>query len=73
MTGREQPETEAGFETVLAIGIPTEIPRVEFTLETIFVPFEEIDNNIEFELELNLMLIESESTGGWIGSHFDIG
>ena len=26
------------FELILALGIPTEIPRVGFTLETIFVP-----------------------------------
>lgn len=70
--GRGQSDTEAGFETVLAIGIPTEIPRIGFTLETIFVPFEDVDNDIEFELELNLMLWEPEHTGGWVGSHFDI-
>lgn len=69
---RTRPDTEAAFETVLAIGIPTEIPRVEFTLETIFVPFEESDNDIEFELELNLIVLDDEDTGGWVGSHFDI-
>jgi len=34
-------EREAVFELVLAVGIPTEIPRVGFTFETIFVPFGE--------------------------------
>ena len=34
-------EREAVFEMVLAVGIPTEIPRVGFTVETIFVPFGE--------------------------------
>ena len=29
---------ESVFELILALGIPTEIPRVGFTLETIFVP-----------------------------------
>lgn len=83
--------TEATFELVLAIGIPTEIPRVGFTVETIFIPTGTIDRNpftgqtaheagrstfrgneIEFELELNLGLVEPEQTGGWIESHFDI-
>ena len=34
---------ESVFELILAVGIPTEIPRVGFTLETIFVPFGETD------------------------------
>ncbi|HJN43454.1 MAG: hypothetical protein CL477_20520 [Acidobacteria bacterium] len=34
---------EAVFELILAVGIPTEIPRVGFTVETIFVPFGETD------------------------------
>jgi hypothetical protein len=88
-TSRE--EREAVFELVLAVGIPTEIPRVGFTFETIFVPFGETDthpftgatvadagrasfrdNGIEIELELNLMILEAEQTGGWVESHFDI-
>lgn len=36
-------EGEAVFELILALGIPTEIPRVGFTLETIFVPWGETD------------------------------
>jgi len=32
-------EREAVFELILAVGIPTELPRVGFTVETIFVPF----------------------------------
>ena len=84
-------EREAVFELALAVGIPTEIPRVGFTFETIFVPFGETDthpftgataadagrasfrdNGIEIELELNLMILEAEQTGGWVESHFDI-
>ncbi len=30
------------------------------------------DNLVELELELNLYLIESDQTGGWLSSHFDI-
>ena len=40
-TTREARETV--FELILAVGIPTEIPRVGFTIETIFVPFGETD------------------------------
>ena len=36
---------EAVFELVLAVGIPTEIPRVGFAIETIFVPFGETDRH----------------------------
>ena len=32
------PETETVFELILAVGIPTQIPRVGFTVETIFIP-----------------------------------
>ena len=38
VVGRGQPDTDSVFELVLAIEIPTEIPRVGFTVETIFVP-----------------------------------
>ena len=84
-------DTEAVFELILAVGIPTEIPRVGFTVETIFIPSGSADanpftgvtadelgresfrgNEIEFELELNLGLLEPKQTGGWIESHFDI-
>ncbi len=34
-----QAEREVVFETILALDIPTEIPRVGFTVETIFIPF----------------------------------
>ena len=71
--------------------MPTEIPRVSFTLETIFVPFGETDihpftgapaaaagrgsfrdNGIEVELELNLLWLDADQTGGWVESHVDI-
>ena len=32
-------ERESVVELILAVGVPTEIPRVGFTFETIFVPF----------------------------------
>lgn len=72
VVSRTRQERESGFELVLALGIPTTIPRVGFTIEAILKPLEEIDNEPEIELELNLYLIEAEQTGGWIESHFDI-
>ncbi len=32
-------EREGVFEAIVALDIPTEIPRVGFSLETIFIPF----------------------------------
>ena len=40
---QERQARESVFEVILALGIPTEIPRVGFTLETIFVPWGETD------------------------------
>ena len=59
------------FELVLAVDVPTEIPRVGFTFETIFSPFRD-DTEVELELELNLTWLEPEQTGGWVESHLDI-
>ena len=59
------------FELVIAADVPTEIPRVGFTLEAIFSPFRD-DTEVELELELNLTWLEAEQTGGWVDSHFDI-
>ena len=41
----ERQARESVFELILALGIPTEIPRVGFTLETIFVPAGETDRH----------------------------
>jgi hypothetical protein len=74
-------KTEAVFEIVFAVGIPTEIPRIGFTAEAIFIPYEDTGlnpftgtraNEVEFELEINFDLLGSEHTGGWIESHIDI-
>ena len=45
MVGTAQPDTEAVFELVLAVSIPTRIPRVGFTFETIFIPSGDTDSN----------------------------
>ena len=77
--GVTRAEREVVFETILALDIPTEIPRVGFTFETIFIPFASgnenpsiRDNSPEVEIELNLQWLRAEDTKGWVGSHFDI-
>ena len=64
-------ESEYLFETVFAVDIPTTVPHVSFTFETILKPFEK-GSSPELETELNLHWLRSERTGGWVGSHFDI-
>ena len=59
------------FELEFAADVPTEIPRVGFTFEAIFSPFQD-DTEVELELELNLTWLEPEQTGGWVESCFDI-
>ena len=67
----EETERETVFELLFAVGVPTEIPRVGLTFEAGWAAFSD-DNLVELELELNLHLIESDQTGGWLSSHFDI-
>ena len=59
------------FETIFALDLSTPIPRVGITLEAITKPFSD-DNDVELESELKLYWLESEQTGGWLSSHFDI-
>src|SRR6185436_19494884 len=67
----EELERERVFETVFALDIPTTVPRVSFTFETIVKPFVK-GASPELETELNLHWLPSDDTGGWVGSHFDI-
>ena len=67
----EETERETVFELLFAVGVPTQIPRVGLTFEAGWAVFSD-DNLVELELELNLHLIESDQTGGWLSSHFDI-
>lgn len=70
--GEEQRQArETVFEIIFAVDIPTQLPRLGFTGEAIVVPFTG-DNGVELELEANIGLIQSEQTGGWVSSHFDI-
>ena len=59
------------FELVLATVIPTELPRLGFTVETIFSPFRD-DTAVELELEANFTWLDPDQTGGWVESHVDI-
>ena len=59
------------FELVLALDIPTTIPRVGFTFETIFDPFV-TDSSVEIESEFNFQLFDTMHTGGWVSSHVDV-
>ena len=59
------------FETIFALDLSTPIPRVGITLEAITKPFTD-ENDVELESELKLYWLESEQTGGWLSSHFDI-
>lgn len=59
------------FELVLATVIPTDVPRLGFTVETIFGPSRE-DAAVELELEANFTWLDPDQTGGWVESHIDI-
>jgi hypothetical protein len=59
------------FETIFALDLSTPIPRLGVTLEAITKPFSD-ENDVELESELKLYWLESEQTGGWLSSHFDL-
>ena len=64
-------EDDTVFETIFALDLSTPIPRVGITLEVISKPFQH-ENDVELESELKLYWLESERTGSWLSSHFDI-
>jgi hypothetical protein len=64
-------QRERVFETVMALDIPTTIPRTSFTFEVIVKPFVK-GSSPDLETELNLHWLRIEDTNGWVGSHFDI-
>ena len=59
------------FETIFALDLSTPIPRVGITFEAITKPFND-ENDVELESELKLYWLESDLTGGWLSSHFDL-
>jgi hypothetical protein len=58
-------------EMILALDVPTTIPHVGLTLESIWPAFAR-DNAVTLEFELNLHFLESDATGGWVGAHLDV-
>ena len=67
----ERASRETIFETIFALDVPTSVPRLGMTFEAVFTPFRD-DNDVELETELNVHLFDTEQTGGWVSSHFDI-
>lgn len=63
------PAPEPGFEIIFALGVPTQLARLGITLEGI-VPVP--GDHPELEAELNLMLVTSAITNGWLEAHLDI-
>lgn len=59
------------FETIFALDLSTPLPRVGITLEAITKPFAD-ENDVELESELKFYWLQSEQTGGWLSSHFDL-
>jgi hypothetical protein len=60
------------FEVILAVDIPTTLPRLGFTAEAILVPCPKgFSKAVELEFEANLGLMQPEQTKGWVSSHFD--
>jgi hypothetical protein len=68
---RQRLPVDPVIQATLALGIPTEVPWLAITLETIYSPFV-TENDVEFEAELNLRLVDSGWTGGWVGAHADV-
>lgn len=62
---------EAEPQVTLSVGIPTEIPHVELALETIFASLGQ-ENIVEFEAELNLIVLHGDWTEGWLEAHIDV-
>lgn len=67
----ERVSRERLFETVLALDLPTSLPRLGFTFEAITAPFSD-DNDVELEFESNFHWLTASMTGGWVTSHFDV-
>ena len=72
VTGEEvRQRPEVVFELILAVDVPTTVPRLGFTGEAIVMPFA-TDNPVELEFEANIDVITSDQTNDWLSSHVDI-
>jgi hypothetical protein len=63
--------SEAEFEVILSLGLPTPVSWLEFTVEAIFLPFD-TDSTPELEFETNFVWLPAKRTAGWLSSHFDV-
>lgn len=66
---RERRDIE--FEVILSVDLPTRISWLGFTVETIFLPFDQ-GSTPELELETNFIWLPAERTRGWVSSHVDM-
>jgi hypothetical protein len=67
----ERESRETIFEMIFALDVPTSIQRIGMTFEAAFSPFRD-DNDVELETELNVHLLDTDQTRGWVSSHVDI-
>jgi hypothetical protein len=67
----ERESRETIFEMIFALDVPTSIPRLGMTFEAAFSPLRD-DNDVSLETELNIYLVDTDQTKGWISSHVDI-
>lgn len=66
-----KPRRERIFETIIALDVPTTLPRTSFVFEVSTRPFVK-GGSPELEAEWNFHWLRSEDTKGWVSSHFDI-
>jgi hypothetical protein len=67
----ERESRETIFEMIFALDVPTSIPRLGMTFEAAFSPLRD-DNDVSLETELNIYLVDTDQTKGWVSSHVDI-
>lgn len=66
---RERRDIE--FEVILSVDLPTRISWLGFTVEAIFLPFDQ-GSTPELEFETNFIWLPAEHTRGWVSSHVDM-
>lgn len=69
VSARERRDIE--FEVILSVDLPTRISRLGFTVEAIFLPFDQ-ESTPELEFETNFIWLLAERTRGWVSSHLDV-
>jgi hypothetical protein len=67
----ERVNRERVFETVLAMDMPTRLPRIGLVMEAIASPFSD-DNTVELEFESDFYWLTAAMSRGWVTSHVDL-